>query len=469
MAAAARRAHAAGKPVVAYKLGRSTLGQSLAATHSGAMIGDSAVADAFFRAHGIVRVNMFETLLEIPPLLATGARERARRVAVMTTSGGGAATVVDRLGEAGVETVPAPPALAARLDEVGVAVAGKPIVDLTMAGTRREVFEPALQVLLDDPGSEAVLVVVGSSAQFHPHLSVEPIVAANRGAKPLAVFIVPDAQASLELLAKAGIAAFRTPESCADAVAALLAWRAPVPAVDTASFEADAVVRALAAGVQGGFDEAQASAVFAALGVPVAPQQVLRDADETVRIAFPVAVKLLSRSITHKTELGGVVLGVGDADAVRAAIADIESAAAAHGHRAQDYLVQSMRSGVGEAVVGYRRDAEVGPLVSVGLGGRLTEIYKDVALRLAPVDLAGARAMIAEVKGFATLCGFRGLPRGDLEALAQAVAAMSRLAMVDSPRVAEAEINPLLVGREGDGVVAVDAVLVLEADATGSG
>jgi acyl-CoA synthetase (NDP forming) len=462
MAAAARRAHAAGKPVIAYKLGRSTLGQSLAATHSGAMTGDSAVADAFFRSHGIVRVNMFETLLEIPPLLVGGARERARRVAVMTTSGGGAATVVDRLGEAGVQTVPAPAALAARLDAIGVAVAGKPIVDLTMAGTRREVFAPALQALLDDAHSEAVVVVVGSSAQFHPQLAVEPIVAATRGTKPLAVFIVPDAQTSLGLLAQAGIAAFRTPESCADAVAALLAWRAPVPVADTAGLDRGALARALAAGAHDGFDEARASAVFTALGVPVAPQQVLGGADEPVRVAFPVAVKLLSRSITHKTELGGVVLGVGDAAGVRDAIARIAAAAQAHGHSAQGYLVQSMRAGVGEAVVGYRRDAEAGALVSVGMGGRLTEIYKDVALRLAPVDVAGAREMIAEVKGFAALRGFRGLPRGDLEALAHAVAAVSRLALADAPRVREAEINPLIVGREGEGVVAVDAVLVLE-------
>jgi acyl-CoA synthetase (NDP forming) len=307
-----------------------------------------------------------------------------------------------------------------------------------------------------------VVVVVGSSAQFHPQLSVEPIVHAQRGAKPLAVYCVPDAPESLALLAAAGIAAFRTPESCADALCALLAWRAPAAAVDAGSVAHGAIARALAGGIAHGFDEARASAVFAALGVPVAPQQVLRGADEPVRIAFPVAVKLLSSSITHKTELGGVVLGVADAGGVRDAIAGIAAATAAHGHGAQAYLLQSMCTGVGEAVVGYRRDAETGPLVSVGMGGRLTEIYKDVALRLAPVDASGAREMIAEVAGFAALRGFRGLPRGDLEALAQAVAAMSRLALVDAPCIAEAEINPLIVGREGEGVVAVDAVLVLE-------
>jgi acyl-CoA synthetase (NDP forming) len=460
MGAAARRACAAGKPVVAYKLGRSSLGQRLAATHSGAMTGESEVADAFFRAHGMVRVNLFETLLEIPPLLAAGPGARAPRVSVMTTTGGGAATVVDRLGELGIETVSASDAVAQRLDAEGVAVAGKPIIDLTMAGTRRAVFTDALQGTLDDPASEAVVVVVGSSGQFHPELSVEPIAATNRRGKPLAVYIVPDAPASLSLLADAGIAAFRTPESCADAIATLLEWRSPrdmeSPPADLAPVRA-----ALDRGIAGGFDEAAAGAVFAALGVRVAPAQVV-DADASgVALEFPVAVKLLSRELSHKTEIGGVVLGVTDADGVRAAIGRIGDSSAARGQPAGRFLIQTMQRGLGEAVVGYRVDAEAGALVSVGLGGRLTEVYRDVALELAPVDLATAREMIARVKGFAALRGYRGLPAGDLEALAEAVVAVSRLALVDAPAVAEAEINPLVLGREGEGAVAVDAVVVL--------
>jgi acyl-CoA synthetase (NDP forming) len=463
MAAAARRARVAGKAVVAYKLGRSRLGQKLAATHSGAMTGESAVADAFFRAHGILRVDMFETLLEIAPLLAAGPRSGsgAPRVGVMTTTGGGAATVVDRLGELGVETVPASEPLAARLGREGIAVAGKAIVDLTMAGARREVFGAALQGMLDDEASDAVVVVVGSSGQFHPHLTVEPIAAARARGKPLAVYIVPDAPASLALLAQEGIAAFRTPEGCADAVASMLTWREPAPVPGSSTPVGMEVEARLAQGAVGGFDEARSSAVFEALGVPVAPHQVVRGAADTVEVPFPVAVKLLSSAHTHKTELGGVVLGVRDGAGVAQAVARISDSLQERGVVAQGFLVQSMRSGVGEAVVGYRRDPEAGALVTVGAGGRLTEIYRDVALRLAPVDLDTARAMIGEVKGFAAMRGFRGLPRGDLEALARAVCAVSRLALVEESLVLEAEINPLIVGEEGAGVEAVDAVVVL--------
>ena len=216
-------------------------------------------------------------------------------------------------------------------------------------------------------------------------------------------------------------------------------------------------------------DEAQAAAVFAAAGVPVAATRVIEfdhavqdDSAERIDVdlAFPLAVKMLSNTITHKTELGGVVLGVCDPAGVHAAVMKIATSAAAHGERVHRFMLQSMVQGVAEAVVGYRLDAEVGPIISVGVGGRLTEIYQDVALRLAPVERDSAMAMIDEVKGFAVLRGFRGLARGDVDALADAIVSMSLLALA-RPVVSEAEINPLIIGAQGQGVSAVDAVLLL--------
>ena len=189
LAAAARRAHAAGKPVVAYKLGRSQLGEALARSHTGALAGADAALDAYFRDCGIVRVDMLETLLEIAPLVAGGKPpdlERAARVAVVTTTGGGAASVVDRLGMFGIEAV-APNSKS-------------PIVDLTMAATAEQ-YTAVLDDLLASPQCDGVLAVVGSSAQFHPQLAVEPIVRSKKSAKPLAVFLTPHAERSLGLLA----------------------------------------------------------------------------------------------------------------------------------------------------------------------------------------------------------------------------------------------------------------------------
>jgi len=438
---AARRAFEAGKPVIAYKLGRSSAGAALARSHTGALAGDDRAADAFFAACGVLRVRTFEALIEAA-LLAKGQRPpHGKRVAMMTTTGGGAAVVADPLGTAGAELVAAPPALAERIRTLGVRVSDSPLIDLTLAGTRASVYGPVLEALLASGHCDAVLAAVGSSGQFHPQLAIEPILAARRAhpRKALAVFIAPEAPASLELLAKNGIAAFRTPESCADALAAFLAWRAPRE--------------------RPRLDGIPAASSFAALGIPQAPAQRLRSPDEALTIPFPVAIKIDSPDIEHKTEVGGVELGLRTAQEAAAAAARVlERVRAARPQARIDGIVaSSMQAGLGEAILGYRVDAQAGPLVLVGAGGTLAELYRDFALRLAPVTLAEAREMVAEVRGFAPLRGYRNAPRGDLEALAQAVAALSRLAA--RPDVAEAEINPLIVKAEG--VVGVDALLVL--------
>jgi succinyl-CoA synthetase beta subunit len=169
-------------------------------------------------------------------------------------------------------------------------------------------------------------------------------------------------------------------------------------------------------------------------------------------------VKILSADIPHKTEAGGVALNIRDGDVLIAAIRTMrETVKSRTGVTPERVLVAPMVSGVGEALIGYRVDREAGPIVMVAAGGVFTEIYRDRALRLAPVDLPTAHAMIAEVKAFATLKGFRGKPAGDLDALARAIEALSRLALLNDPAIAEAEINPLIVKTEG--VVAVDALV----------
>jgi succinyl-CoA synthetase beta subunit len=213
-------------------------------------------------------------------------------------------------------------------------------------------------------------------------------------------------------------------------------------------------------------DEFGAYKLIERLGIACAPAIAL-DAGiaraPTLPFPYPVAVKALSAGIAHKTEMGGVVLGVGDDTALLAAIRKIRDAVAA---RTADIgvdrvLVQPMVSGLGEVLVGYRIDPDVGPLVMVAAGGIFTEIYRDRSLRLAPVDLAIAQEMIAEVRGLIPLAGFRGKPKGDLDALAQAIVALSQLAIANDPLVAEAEINPLIVLPAGQGVVAVDALVKL--------
>jgi acyl-CoA synthetase (NDP forming) len=415
LSAAARKAHAAGKPVVAYKLGRSALGEALARSHTGALAGADAALDAYFRDCGILRVDLLEGLVEIPPLVS-GRKPphllRPGRVAALTTTGGGAAAALDRLGMRGVELAS--------------------MHDLTMTATRGS-YAAVLERLLGSPECDAVLAVVGSSAQFHPQLAVEPILQARSKDKPLAVFLTPHAEESLALLAAHGVAAFRTPEACADALAAFLSWQAPrlppkaaIPDVGgkTAPFE-----------------------FFVALGVPVASWEIAQPPDYAHRIEYPVALK--RPGVEHKTEHGAVRLDIRDRKAFDEAVRALGGG---------PLLVQRMERGLAEAIVGYRDDPVAGPLVLVGAGGVLAEIYKDCAIRCAPVSMTQAEAMIAEVKGLAPIRGYRNLPRGDLAALARVICQVSSLA--GQTDVSEAEINPLIV--RSDGVVAVDALVAFK-------
>lgn len=446
-------AHKRGKPVLAYKLGRSSEAAELATSHTGALAGDDDIAEAFLRECGIARIETLDGFLEALPLLsrtpilASGSRPR---VGVVTTTGGGAAMVVDQLGVRGISVAGPSDGLIADLTTAGAPVESARIVDLTLAGTRPEVMNAALGTMLASREYDLVVAVVGSSARNHPDLAVAPILEVAKANSPLAVFIVPDAPQALDMLARHDVPGFRTPESCADAIRAAFAREIPVarsPRIAAADSEP--------------IDEQEAYDLCDRIGVERGATAILKPGKPVPALpfAFPVVAKVLSRDIAHKSDVGGVALGLRDVNALDEAARRICEDVRQHlpDADASRILVQPMERGIGEALIGYRVDPQVGPVVIVAAGGVTTEIYKDRALRLAPVTIETARAMIAEVKGFAALRGFRGKARGDLEALAQALVKFSRIGETE-PRVMEAEINPILVRREGDGVVAVDAL-----------
>jgi acyl-CoA synthetase (NDP forming) len=450
-------ATARGKPVVAYKLGRSAAARDVAVTHTGALAGEDDVASAFLADCGIARVESLEGLLEALPLVRRTpirpAGARPPTVAVLTTTAGGATMVVDPLAMRGVEIAQPSAETFARFAAKGIDVTPARIIDLTIAGTRYDAYKGALDILTTAPEFDMVVAVVGSSARFHPDLAVKPVIDSAKAAKPIAAFLVPEATEALLRLSQAGVPSFRTPEACADAVAAAFGRRAPKPA---------AAVPAVGGGGEGCvLDELEAYALLDRLGIARAPAVAL-DMNlaqaPPLPFAYPVVAKVLSADIPHKTEAGGVALNVRDGDALVAAIRAVrETVRQRTGITPERVLVAPMVSGIGEALIGYRVDREVGPLIMAAAGGVFTEIYRDRSLRLAPVDLATAHAMIAEVKAFAILRGFRGKPAGGLDALANAIVALSRLALQNDPVVAEAEVNPLIV--RTDGVVAVDALI----------
>ena len=448
VAAAAR-----GRPVVAYKLGRSPAGAELALTHTGTLAGDDDVAAAFLADCGVARVTTFEALFESVPLAArTPPRQgpSAPRVGVLTATGGGAALVVDELARRGLAvTAPSAATLQRLADAVGFEVATARIVDLTLRGTGERPMKAALEVLRSSGEFDALVQVIGSSAASDPGAAVGPLVDRSPGGPPLAVFAVPEAPEALRLLGSAGVAAFRTPESCADALAALLMRRPPrhVPQLPAPSTSVGRVL-----------GESEAGALLDRLGVPRVASVTVDDGAPVPPLpSFPVAVKAVVGGLAHKSDVGGVVLDVVDGDGVKEAMASIKEDAARRrpGTEIARFLVQPMVVGVAEVLVGFRRDLQVGPVIVVAPGGTLAELGTERSIRMAPVDAATARSMIAEVPGLARLlAGYRGRRAGDVDALADAIAALSRLAL--EPDVLEAEVNPLIV--TADGVVAADAL-----------
>src|SRR5262249_37983108 len=315
-----------GKPILAYKLGRSAAARELAVTHTGALAGGGDIADAFLAPCGIARADTLDGLIEGLPLLKrVPAASAARRMAVgvVTTTGGGATTAIDPLAMRGITIAPPSDDTLARLKVAGIEVKPARLVDLTLTGTRYDVMKAALDILTTAPEFDLILCVVGSSARFYPELAVRPIVDSVDARKPIAAYIVPEAPQALAMLSRAGVPSFHTPEACADAIAAALRRRKPVTLP---------LGRARPHSGGRSFDGPEAYALLANPALPCAPPPAL-DANPppapTLPFAYPVVIKALSAELTHKSDAGGVMLNVADGAALIAACRRIRDNVAA--------------------------------------------------------------------------------------------------------------------------------------------
>jgi len=483
-AAAAKRL---GKPVVAYMLGKSSDGQALSVSHTGAMTGEAEAVRAFLAHHDIAEVSQFDALFEAPALLLKKPQLKSRpgRATVVTTTGGGGAMLVDQLSIRGVDLAGLSPASKMYFNDQQIPCGSGKLVDVTLAGAQYDIMKKAITQLINDPETGIVVVAIGSSAQFNPELAVNPIIDAvkeNPAGAPVIAFPLPIAKQSMVMLEANGIPCFGSVESCADSVALLLAAESSAfddqldDAIDLEEVQQrlDAVMKAAAIGGDGGvLNEVDGTRIFTSLGLK-GPRQLFLPLPEIkaqpasasvskAGLVYPLVAKLVSPDLPHKSDYGAVVLSIETGDGLDAAVAQMRNAVNSHLPAAsiEGLLLQEMAFGLGEALVGLRHDNLVGPIITVGAGGIFAEIYKDVSIRPAPVSLATARKMIDEVKGFAALRGYRGKAKGDLEALANLVANLSQLANLR--RIAEAEINPVLV--QADGVLMLDALIRIQPQA----
>ncbi|MDM0070064.1 acetate--CoA ligase family protein [Variovorax sp. J31P207] len=467
--AAALKAARAGKPIVAFKIGRSEAGAKAAVSHTGALAGADRMYDALFQRTGVIRAQTFGDLLDIPAALATGRVLRGKRVAILTSTGGAGTLVSDSLGVSGFET-PAPDevtAAALRALQTGdhAALDRNPI-DVTLAGLQPDLLRGAIRALLASPTYDALAVIIGSSGVGRPELMAGAIAdCLPLSDKPVLAYVSPHAPEAAALLTQRGVPAFVAAESCTAALAGMLQasrWRAPASAPDGA---ARVQLHEFPAG---SLDEAQAKRLFARFGVPCAREAIVCSGEEAERAARElggrVVLKILSSEITHKSDVGGVAVNVAPEQVAARLVAMATGVERATGLRPERFLVQEMVDGGCELILGMHRDA-LGTAILLGMGGVTAELFKDTTIRLLPAQGGlgrdEAQAMARELKTWPLLDGFRGRPKADVDALADAIVAFSRMAAQLGDRLVEAEINPLFVLPRGAGVRAADGVVVL--------
>lgn len=462
----AQRCHALGKPLVIAKVGRRAAGQKAAASHTGALAVEDTVLDAVLRQYGVLRARNEENMLDmlealVQPRVATG-----NGLGIATMSGGAGVMMADRAEEVGLVVPELSPDTRARVAKVMPAFgASANPVDVTgQFLADPAILREAVVAMMDDPAIHVGIVWLQLMAAHVDKLVKLFCEIRDRTTKPFIVCWTGAPAEAVRRLRGEGITVFGAGERAVEAAAALarahadrkrvLARPAPAPS--------DQVPAKVTEGVQ---PSVQATEWLQAAGVPMAPVSLARSADEAVaqwrKAGGTVALKIESPDITHKTEVGGVLLGLNDEAAIRAGFDRLMSGAAKAmpGAHLDGVLVQKMAGGHVELVVGVQRSPVFGMVVMVGLGGILVEVLKDVVFRRAPFGVEEAHDMLNELRATAILDGVRGKPGVDRNAIAAMLSRLSQWAAGMEPVLAELDLNPVLVGT--DGPVAVDCVMVL--------
>lgn len=467
------------KPVLAIKVGRSESGRAAVASHTGALAGRDVAYDAAFRKAGVIRAQSTEEVFDWARALAWCPLPRGRRIAVLTNAGGPGAIAVDALDSCGLSLAALSAETTARLREfLPPAASVRNPVDMLAAAGAAE-YANGLSALMADDGVDGIMVILAPPPMTTAAGIAGAIIPMIRSAaKPVIVTLMGEEMIAnaARLLRQARVPDYRFPERAASAMAVLAdrgeALAAPLEKVPVLKrIHSDTARRALARGTRGedGFlDAASAAQVARAYGVPVPEEILARSAEQATaaarKLGFPVALKIASPDIPHKSDVGGVVLGIEDAAGVREAFERMmgQARAARPQARLQGVSVQPMLPPGQEVIVGVVRDEQFGPLVMFGSGGVEVEGLKDVAFALAPLTPMEAVTLLDATWAGRRMLGFRNIPPGDRAAVLDTVIRLAQLAE-DLPEIAEVEVNPLRVLPGKGGAVAVDVRLKVSA------
>ncbi|HVT07491.1 MAG TPA: bifunctional acetate--CoA ligase family protein/GNAT family N-acetyltransferase [Polyangia bacterium] len=467
------------KPIIVIKAGRSAAASRAAASHTGALTGSDDVLDAAFRRCGVLRVNDIGDVFRLADVLDRQPRPAGPRLTIVTNAGGPAVLATDALVAGGGELASLAAETLGRLNAVLPAAWSRanPLDILGDADPAR--YATALEIAASDPGSDGLLAILTPQDMTDPTLTAEALAKhAHIEGKPVLASWMggADVAAGVDILNRAGIPNFEFPDDAARTFGHMWRYAENLRGLyQTPSRVADghrrpaaapATIAAALAENRTLLDEHESKALLESYGIPVTPTRVARtEADALVaalEIGFPVAVKLWSRTITHKSDVGGVRLGITDAAGLTRAFREIQAAVGTRAS-ASDFLgvtVQPMvdrRDGY-ELILGSSVDAQFGPVLMFGLGGELVEVFRDRSLALPPLNTVLAARAIAETRIARALRGVRGRAPVDVDLLADVLVRFGDL-VIDNPRIQEIDVNPLLASPRG--VMALDARVVL--------
>lgn len=471
---ALRLARLARKPVVIVKVGRTTLGAAAAASHTAALAGDDAAFDALFRQYGAWRAHTIDEFFDIAHCLAVSGLPANPQVGLLTVSGGVGVLMADAAAEAGLDVAPLPQAAQERiLARVPFAATRNPVDVTGQVTSEIDLLELAATTMLREGGYGSLLVFLAAAGLTPEMQDMQKQLARSlRRDFPgrLVMFSTLADAAQQRALEQLGCMSFPDPSRAIRVLAALnfLAAQGEVAGMPAPALAAPLALRA------GTYNEADALELLQEHGVPVVPWRRARSREEALErareLGFPVVMKVLSADIPHKSDVGGVVLGIADAQQAGAAYDRIQASvrAAAPDATLEAVLLAPMVRGGVECILGVHRDPILGHVVMLGSGGVHVELLRDASFRIVPVDLREARSMVRELKTAPLLQGFRGAPEADVEALAQAIVRLSELALAAGDSLQSVDVNPFAVLPRGQGAVALDAVVVGRPGATAS-